>query len=118
MHRKLAILFLAIGCSLQISGARAEAPPDPLRLIPEQADLFIKFEKPRQLVDSLLNLEFVKQLQTLEAFQELYDSTNARRLYQLIAYFEKELGGRWPDVLDRLAGGGIVIAAKLGDNPA
>lgn len=119
MHRKLAILFLAIGCSLPFSAAaRAEAPPDPLRLVPEQADLFVKVEKPKQLVDALLNLDVVKQLQLLEAFQELYDSTNARRLYQLIAYFEKELGGRWPDLIDRLAGGGIVVAAKLGDNPA
>ena len=28
---------------------RAETPPDPLRLIPEQADLFFKIERPRQL---------------------------------------------------------------------
>src|SRR5262249_7341722 len=53
-----------------------------------------------------------------EAFQEFYDSTNLRRFYQLIAYLEKELGNQWPDLLDRLAGGGIVVASVIGDNPA
>jgi hypothetical protein len=52
----------------------------------------------------------VKQLQGFEAVQEFYDSTNARRFYQLIAYFEKELGAKWPELLDRLAGGGAVLA--------
>jgi hypothetical protein len=119
MPRNTFSFVLTISSALLITtAATAETPPDPLRLIPEQADLLIKVEKPRALIETLLNLEVVKQLQGFEAFQEFYDSTNLRRFYQLIAYFEKELGGRWPDLLDRLAGGGIAIGAKLGDNPA
>jgi hypothetical protein len=33
----------------------------------------------------------------------------------LVAYFEKELGGNWPDLVDRLAGGGIVLGGKFGE---
>src|SRR5262249_4404632 len=29
-----------------------------------------------------------------------------------------QLGSKWPELLDQVAGGGLVIAAKLGDNPA
>src|SRR5262245_11037063 len=101
-----------------IASARAETPPDPLRLVPEQADWMVKIERPRQLTETLLNLDLVKQLQKLEAIQEFYDSTNLRRFYQLVAYLEKELGGQWPELLDRLAGGGIVVASVIGDNPA
>src|SRR5262249_2977732 len=35
---------------------------------------------------------------------------------QLVAYYEKELGAPWPELLDRLAGGGAVLAGKFGGN--
>src|SRR5205823_4462184 len=40
--------------------------------------------------------------------------TNARRLKQLIGYYETALGKPWPDLLDAVAGGGAVFAAKIG----
>ncbi|MFN4260146.1 MAG: DUF3352 domain-containing protein [Gemmataceae bacterium] len=98
--------------------ARAETPVDPLRLIPEQADLFLKIEKPQQLVEAVTGLELFQQLQQFAAVRELYDSTNARRFYQLVDYFEKELGADWPELLDRLAGDGAVLASKIGPEPA
>jgi hypothetical protein len=94
--------------------ARAEALPDPLRLIPDKADFFFKIEQPRKLVETIYYHELFKQFRTIDAIREAYDSTNARRLYQLIAYFEKKLGCKWPELLDRLAGGGAVISAKFG----
>lgn len=97
---------------------RAASLPDPLRLVPEQADLLIKIEQPRQLVEAVTNLDVVKQLQMLEAVQEAYDSTRIRRLLQLLAYFEKELGAQRFELLDRLAGGGITVAVKFGPKPA
>lgn len=96
---------------------RAEAPPDPLRFIPEQADLFVQIDNPRQFIEVFTNLAPFREIQKLQAVQEYYDSTNQRRLLQLIAYFEKELGVKWPEALDRLAGGGAVAALKLGPNP-
>src|SRR5208283_243986 len=97
---------------------RAETPPDPLRLIPDQADLVFKIERPRQLVEAIINLDVIKQLQTLEAFKEFNDSTNYRRFYQFLAYFEKQMGGQWPDLVDRLAGGGAALGVKFGPDPA
>lgn len=97
---------------------RAETPADPLRLIPKEADLAIKIERPGQLVHTVLGLDAFKKLQQLDAVRELYDSTNYRRALQMLAYFEKELGVKWPELLDRLAGGGAVVAAKFGGDPA
>jgi len=107
-------------CCLLLCAAavRAESPPDPLRLVPAQADLAIKVEQPRQLAETALALDLVKQLQTFEPFREFYDSTNFRRFQQLLGYFEKELGGKWPELLDQLAGGGMVVAVKFGEEPA
>lgn len=114
-------LFVVPTCcclALFTAAVRAEAPPDPLRLVPAQADLAIKLERPRQLAETVLALDLVKQLQTFEPFREFYDSTNFRRFQQLLGYFEKELGGKWPELLEQLAGGGVVLAAKFGEEPA
>lgn len=96
----------------------AEAPTDPFRLIPDQADLVVRVDRPRQLIEAYTTLDLVKQLQTLEAFREFFDSTNYRRFYQFVSYYEKQLGAGWPELLDRLAGGGAVLAVKYGTDPA
>ncbi|MFL5242555.1 MAG: DUF3352 domain-containing protein [Gemmataceae bacterium] len=96
---------------------RAEAPPDPLRLVSNQTDLIIEMKSPRRLLETYMSFEPLKSLLELEPFQELYDSTNARRFYQLVTYFEKELGAKWPDLMDRLGGGGVVLSLKFGPNP-
>jgi Protein of unknown function (DUF3352) len=107
------LLFLTL-----TPAAHAEAPPDPLRLVPEQADLFFKVERPRQLLEAVHYAELLEQLQTLDAVREQLDSTNVRRLLQMIAHFEKQLGLERMELLDQLAGGGAVLAIKAGPNPA
>jgi hypothetical protein len=97
---------------------RADPPPDPLRLVPEQADLVLEVKQPQKLAEILTTLDLLKELKALQQVKEFYDSTNYRRGQQLLAYFEKELGARWPALLDRLAGGGAVLAVKLGPDPA
>ena len=55
----------------------------------------------------------LKQLKQFVPVRELLDSTNARRFFQLVAYFEKELGLPWPQLLDRLAGRGVVFGVQV-----
>jgi hypothetical protein len=102
---------------LAASWVRAEAPPDPLHLVPPQADLLVKIDNPRHLVETIANLDVLNQLKKMQAVQEQLDSTNSRRFLQLVAYFEKELGLKWPEMLDRLAGGGGVFALKFRPQP-
>jgi hypothetical protein len=105
----LAICFLVAGF------VQAESPPDPLRLIPAEADAIVKIENPRRLLDVVLELDFVKSLQQLQPIREVYDSAYARRFFQFVSYFEKQLGAPWPELADRLAGGGAALAAKFRD---
>jgi hypothetical protein len=94
------------------------APPDPLRLVPEQADVLIEIKQPAQLVQTVLGLDLLKEARSLDAVAEFLDSTNLRRFQQLVAYYEKEMGGQWPDLAERLAAGGAVLAVKFAPNPA
>src|SRR5260370_6432960 len=116
--RSLRYLLAGLILSVLVHASRADNPPDPLRLVPDEANLFLKIERPRKLIETGLNLDAFKQLRELESVQEVYDSTNFRRFYQLVSYYEKELALPWPDILDRIAGGGGVVAAKLGQDPA
>jgi hypothetical protein len=90
---------------------------DPLRLIPDHADLLVKVEHPPTLVEAFLSHPLVKDLYDIDAIQNLYNSTNARRFYQLLAHFEKQLGMNRFEMLDRLAGGGAAFAVKFASNP-
>src|SRR5215469_1353194 len=86
------------------ASARAEARQDPLRLMPDKADLIFKIEEPRKLVETVYGLELFKKLQKIDAIREVYESTNSRRFYQLVDYYEKQLGMKWQEMLDRIAG--------------
>ena len=96
---------------------RADSPKDPLRFVPREAEWVVKIERPRALVEAVEKHEIVQEALKIGGVRELYDSTNYRRLYQLIAYFEKEFGKDKYELLDALTGGGVVVAAKF-DKPA
>lgn len=97
-----------------ISPLCADEPPDPLRLVPLQADFVARIENPRALVENFLQLGPVQDLRKLRVVQELLDSTNIRRLQQLIGYFEEKMGGNRYELLQRLTDGGVVLAVKTG----
>src|SRR3989442_10644062 len=68
----------SLGFLIATATAQAESPPDPLRLIPEQADLFFKIEKPRQLLDAVNYYDLLQELQKLPPVREQLESTNVR----------------------------------------
>lgn len=110
-----------IALTAGLAAARADTPqqaPSPLRFLPNKADLLVEVRQPARLVETLAALDSLKQLQQLAPVRELFDSTNARRFAQLVAYFEKELGASWPRLLERLAGRGAVLGVQFGPNPA
>jgi hypothetical protein len=106
-------LTLAATMALLLWHRAEAADSDPLRLVPETADVFVQIEKPRQAVDLFLSLATMKELRGFTQYREYYDSTDFRRFQQLVAYYEKQLGRPWPELLDQLAGGGAIVALKL-----
>jgi hypothetical protein len=110
------LLGSLIYCAL-LAGHLAAAPPDPLRLVPDQAELVVKVERPRHLVEAVTTLDLLKQLQSFEPVRDLFETTNYRQFQQLLGYFEKQLGAPWPVLFDRLGSGGAVLAVKYGTQP-
>lgn len=95
------------------------AQTDPLSLVPAQAELVVQIENPRELVEKIYGHDVVRELLKIDAVAALYDTTNVRRLFQLLGYFEKNLGHERYELLDRLAGGGMVLAGQFsGKEPA
>jgi hypothetical protein len=98
--------------------SRADSPRPPLHLVHESADLLFEVPDPRLLVESFFRLDLLKQLEVFPSYREALQSTPLRRGKQLVAYLEKQLGAPWPELLDRLAGGGAVVAVKFAPDPA
>ena len=108
---------LALLAALALAGsARAGDRPDPLRCVPATAQFTLTVEQPRQLAEAVLALKSVKDAQQLAPVREVLDSPTARRFYQMLGYVERELGADWPALLDKLAGGGIALGGRFGDN--
>lgn len=101
-------LLLIVAAPLQ-----AAEPQDPLRLIPDKANLVIKVEKPRQFIEAILNQDIVKEAERLDIIRQLLDSAQARRIFEFIAYAERDLGVKWPELLDKLAGGGVALGTTI-----
>lgn len=89
---------------------------DPLTLVPPHADFFIHAPKPWALVDEYAAVDAVRQFKSFHKVQDLLDSTGSRRFGQLVGYVEKRLGLPWPELLNRLTGGGAVLSARFGEN--
>lgn len=87
-------------------------PPDPARFIPAGAEVFARVDKPRELVQAVTERPEFKKLYDLEALKPLYQSVQYRRFLQLVAYYERDLGSPWPELLDKLAGGGVALGVK------
>ena len=104
--------------ALVVAFATTARAADPLDFVPAQAQLVLKVENPRKLADAFTSLDAYKSARELTAFQNAYDSTTARRLYQMLGYVERELGAKWPALLEQLGGNGVVLASSLGDNDA
>jgi hypothetical protein len=97
------------------SGARAA---DPLAFVPPSSQVVLVADHPRRLAEVVTGLDAFKTAQTLPAVADLYDTTTARRLLRLLAFAEKELGAKWPDLLDQLGGNGVAVAARFLPEPA
>ncbi len=98
---------------LSASLAAAQEKKDPLRFVPSQAELVVKVDRPRNVLEAVEKNELFQQAQKLAGIREYYDSTNFQQLYQLIAYFEKELGKSREEIVDDLGAGGLVIGARI-----
>lgn len=111
-------LLPALAAALLAAPARAADTPDPLRLMPKEAGLVIKVEQPRPFVEGIARLDVYKNALQFPQAREILDSTRARRFFQLVAYLEKETGSPWPELIDKLAGGGIAFGIAVGEDPA
>jgi hypothetical protein len=90
---------------------------DPLDCIPPTAQLVLASDNPRKFAEAITALDAFKRAQKLPQYRAIYDSAGAKRAFQLLALFEKQLGAKWPELLDQLGGNGIAIGVQFGNDP-
>ncbi|MBM3982216.1 MAG: hypothetical protein FJ304_18515 [Planctomycetes bacterium] len=105
------------GFALLLAPGAARAA-DPLDCVPPSAQLVVVSDSPRKLAEAVTGFDAVQKAQQLPQYRAIYDSAGATRAFQLLALFEKELGAKWPDLLDQLGGGGVALGTKFADGDA
>jgi hypothetical protein len=90
-------------------------PTDPLAYVPDVANLLFRVENPRKLAETIRGLDAYQQLTKLPLLRDQFESPTFQRFFQLVSYYEQELGMPWPEMLDKVAGGGITFAAKVNE---
>src|SRR5262245_57982042 len=98
------------------SAAAAQPAKDPLRFVPSEAEWVIKVDRPRDVLHAVQKNELFHEAKKLAGFREYFDTTNVQQIYQLVAYFEKQLGKNRDEIVDDISAGGLVIAARLTSN--
>src|SRR5262245_28460754 len=106
------LLTLAAALAVALPTGRADSA-DPLRFFPDQTDIVLKVEKPRALVEAVVKHELAKEAQDLQIVRDFLDSAKARLFFRLVTHFERELGAPWPELIDKLAGGGMAAGLKI-----
>jgi hypothetical protein len=112
MSRRLLAPLLAVAL------VPAAGLADPLRAIPKSATVVAHVENPRKLIEAVTALDLYGKYEALPQVKQLVRSPQAKRAFQFVAHVEKALGARWPDVLDKLAGGGVALGADPNADPA
>src|SRR5688572_22320204 len=105
-------MILAIAAALAVA-SQACAQADPLRFVPAEAELLLKINDPKKLAEAVYKHDAVQDWYKIDGVREFFDTTNYRRLFQLIAHYEKTIGMPAAELYDRLAGGGVVFAARF-----
>ncbi len=100
--------------------AVAAPAADPLSRIPAGYTLAAVMPHPRAAADAVRNLPALTAATRLAEVKAALASPAVRRLAELVAYYERDLGTEWPALLDKLAGRGIAVGAMFGqdDGPA
>ena len=91
---------------------------EPWARLPATADLMAVVDRPHDLVAAFLNHPAAKSAQKLSAVRAALDAPNARRVEQLAAYYEREMGDDWPTILEQVAGRGVAFATLTTQVPA
>ncbi|HEY1191178.1 MAG TPA: hypothetical protein VGE74_26320 [Gemmata sp.] len=112
LGRALAVVALVVPPALPARAA------DPLDSVPPSAQVVLVSDSPLKLAEAVTGLGAFQKAQRLPQSRAIYDSPAAKRGFQLLALFEKELGAKWPELLDQLAGGGAAIGFQFADDPA
>ena len=89
---------------------------DPLASVPDSVQLVGKIDNPRKLFEAITSLDAAKDAQQLAPVKAVLDSTTARRFFQMLGHLERELGAKWPELLDQLAGNGMAFGGFFKDN--
>ncbi|HEY2787762.1 MAG TPA: hypothetical protein VGJ05_22585 [Fimbriiglobus sp.] len=113
MPRRIVALFAFL-----LPAAPAVAADDLLQWMPREARFVFVADRPREVIETLQSLPPLQAAKSFPQVRAVYESPGAKQFFQLLSHYEMELGAKWPELLDKLAGGGIAFGFDVLQDPA
>lgn len=108
--------IFTIICGLALALPYGSYADDPLKMIPEQqADVVLKINKPTTLIEGLLNHPLAIEAQELSLVKGILDSDDFRKFFGIIQFYENDLGMKWDEILEKIAGKGMAASLTYGE---
>ncbi len=112
MIRRTIALSLAMLCCCLSQVTRAEDDSVPVTaLLPDNAVLVLQVTDPQGLIDRAFDPQLVSLVQSLPPYQQAMSQPQTQQALGLVHFFEEKYGLKLPELLDKLVGGGITMAA-------
>jgi hypothetical protein len=106
----LAVLSLARMAAADAAGQPAgQAPTAAARCVPPDAILGLEISRPKALLDLACSPKLIEAVTSLPAYQRAAAAGKLAEMQAGIAFLESRLGVKWPEALDKLLGGGLLV---------
>jgi hypothetical protein len=118
MSRKTMLILVTVLAALPLSWAVAadatapapsSAPAPAARCVPADAILGLELSRPQPLLDLACSPKLIAAVTSLPAYQRAAAQPKFREMQGGIAFLEARLGVRWPEALEKLLGGGLLL---------
>ncbi len=88
--------------------------PEALAYLPPSTTLLIAIDRPGEVVGRVANFRGVELAATLQGVRDSYSTPEIRKAMAILQQVEADLGADHPELLERLAGRGLTVAAEVG----
>jgi len=102
---------LASGLANGLTGSTAWAEPQsPADLVPSSATFYAEVSRPAEVLRQILDNPLKAQLEQTEEYKRALEGKDLKKLESGIRLIERQIGGPWRPMLEKLLGGGIAFS--------
>ncbi len=114
-RRATVVYFVSLSLGLALLARADDTPAPATSLVPDNAILVAQVTNPQALIDRVFDEQVIAFIEKLPPYQQAMAQAQTQQAIGLIRFFENKYGAKLPQLLAKLVGGGITLAACPND---